>query len=209
MQLFEFKFYKSYLETFEMLSNEDSWKLIKRMSNFYFNWSDEKSDSLIVEALFSQIKYTMKKSIDWKKTWWNRMVPSTDPSTAPSTDPSTDPSTKDKEKEKDKDKEKEKDNSISTKIQKIDKKENIHFAFLLTLLNQDFLEKLKDKFFLDNEEIEINLQKFKLYWTEKSYNWIKEKWQKEKTFDIQKRFYKWLENNKNYNTKKNIWITVI
>jgi len=37
MDFKEFKFYKSYLETFENLPNEDAGKLIKRMSNFYFN----------------------------------------------------------------------------------------------------------------------------------------------------------------------------
>ena len=92
MDFKEFKFYKSYLETFENLPNEDAGKLIKRMSNFYFNWKDKKSDSMLVEAIFPQIKYTMEKSLKWKQTWGIR-------SRVPSRVPSTTPSTNDKDKD--------------------------------------------------------------------------------------------------------------
>lgn len=42
------------------------------------------------------------------------------------------------------------------------------------------------------------------YWTEKSENGKKERWEKEKTFDISKRFHRWLKNeNKNLSYKPN------
>jgi len=56
LEFFEFKFYKSYTETFDNLTDEQSGKLLKRMYKFYFRWEDEKSD-LLTEALFSQIKF--------------------------------------------------------------------------------------------------------------------------------------------------------
>jgi len=94
MELFEFKFYKSYTDTFDNLTDEEAWKLLKRMYKFYFNNVDKKSDSRIVEMIFPQIKYTLEKSLKWKQTWWHR-------NTTPSTVPSTTPSTKDKDKDKD------------------------------------------------------------------------------------------------------------
>ena len=98
MELFEFKFYKSYTDTFDNLTDEEAWKLLKRMYKFYFNNVDKKSDSRIVEMIFPQIKYTLEKSLKWKQTWWNRH---TTPSTVPSRVPNTTPSTKDKDKDKD------------------------------------------------------------------------------------------------------------
>ena len=105
MELFEFKFYKSYIDIFDKLSDEDSWKLIKRMTSFYFRWEDIATDSVIVEVVFSQIKYTMEKSIQWKATG---AIRTTVPDRVPSTVPDTTRTTKDKDKEQDKEQDKDK-----------------------------------------------------------------------------------------------------
>ena len=75
--------------------------------------------------------------------------------------------------------------------------------FKQLLENLDFIEKLKIKYNIENEDIEKSAEKFLIYRTEKNPNWKKEKWQMQKTFDIQKRFYTWLWNNNNWNKKNN------
>lgn len=111
MELFEFKFYKSYIDIFDKLTDEDSGKLIKRMTSFYFRWEDIETDSVIVEIVFSQIKYTMEKSIQWKVTGAIRnRVPDTTRTTVPNRVPDTTRTTKDKDKDKDKEQDNVKDN---------------------------------------------------------------------------------------------------
>ena len=60
------------------------------------------------------------------------------------------------------------------------------------------LDTYKKDFSLSNEQIQENLKLFFWYWTEKSPNGKKERWEKETTFDINLRFYKWLHNQKNW-----------
>jgi hypothetical protein len=50
-----------------------------------------------------------------------------------------------------------------------------------------------------------------LYWSEKSINWKKEKREMEKTFEVNRRFSKRLDNNKKWNkeTTKSYNITTI
>lgn len=74
----------------------------------------------------------------------------------------------------------------------------------------DFKELCKSidlNFFIDKYEMtELDFKEeanyFYMYWTEKSVNWKKERWEKEKTFDIVRRFDNWLRNNKKWNTRK-------
>lgn len=82
------------------------------------------------------------------------------------------------------------------------------------LLNIDFINSLKIKYNLTDQDIKKELEFFYLYWSEKNKSWKKEKWELEKTFEIRKRFYKWLDNskkrnNKNNFNKKSVWITSI
>jgi len=44
----------------------------------------------------------------------------------------------------------------------------------------------------DKDYIIKQLKEFYYYWSEKKPNWKKEKWQMEKTFDVSRRFHKWL-----------------
>ncbi len=69
------------------------------------------------------------------------------------------------------------------------------------LENKEFLEKVKIKFDLHGESLKNSAENFLIYWTEKNENWKKEKWEKQKTFDIQKRFFMWLSNEKKWKNK--------
>lgn len=71
------------------------------------------------------------------------------------------------------------------------------------LKDEEFLEKIKTKFEIENESLKSSAENFLIYWTEKNQNWRKEKWQMQKTFDIQKRFFMWLSNEKKWNFSKN------
>ena len=64
--------------------------------------------------------------------------------------------------------------------------------------NEDFINKLKVKYGITSEELKTETELFILYWTEKSPNWNKEKWEMEKTYEIQRRFYTWLAKNKKW-----------
>jgi hypothetical protein len=54
------------------------------------------------------------------------------------------------------------------------------------------------------------LKEFILYWTAKNPKGIKEKWQMEKVFDINKRFLSFIKNDKKWNKtlidKSNLWV---
>lgn len=182
MELFEFKFYKSYCESFDKIPDEDAGKLIKRMYNFYFNWKDKKSDSILVEAIFSQIKYTMEKSIQGKATWGKR-------NTTPNRVPSTPPSTKDKDKVKDKVKDntqQEFDTFILENIKTVQSAYLLKAFYNLWYKNSKdetvetyrkwFTEKILDKYkFADAKELERVIDNFETYWLWEKRTW-KENW---------------------------------
>lgn len=72
------------------------------------------------------------------------------------------------------------------------------------LWNEEFLEKIKTKFEIENESLKNSAENFLIYWTEKNENWRKERWQMQKTFDIQKRFFMWLSNEKKWRNNKSL-----
>ena len=81
------------------------------------------------------------------------------------------------------------------------------------LKNEEFLKWIMEKFDLENQDLKNASQDFFLYWTEKNPNWKKEKWEMQKTFDVQRRFYSWLWNQKRWGNKlksnSKIWVTTI
>ena len=54
----------------------------------------------------------------------------------------------------------------------------------------------------DNLYIREQLRDFYLHWSEKKPNWKKERWEMEKTFDVNRRFHKWLSNASKWNPQK-------
>ena len=195
MDLHEFKFYKSYMDTFENMPDEEAWKLVKRMCDFYFKWKDKKSESVLVEAIFPQIKYTMEKSLIWKKTWgkWKD-----DPKGVPTRVPMGDPTTKDKDKDKDK---------VNNKLVTVVSSANWEFASLKDLMiekinKQEFINK-----WIPEQVLTQEMNKFYNYWVQINPNWKKEHWQKQKTFDVKRRFITWIWNCNLQSNKKQVWIT--
>ena len=57
------------------------------------------------------------------------------------------------------------------------------------------IEYYKNEYNWTHEYIYEELKKFYLYWSEKKPWWKKERWQMEKTYDVWRRFHKWLSNN--------------
>lgn len=90
------------------------------------------------------------------------------------------------------------------------KEKNIVVATKVATLNLEFIikEKVNLKYFIDNynstqEHITKELKEFYYYRSEKKPNWKKERWQMQKTFDVNLRFHNRLKNNKNTNKYKN------
>jgi len=79
---------------------------------------------------------------------------------------------------------------------------------------QDFLNWLLSEYEITSLILTEELKLFANYWTEKNEWWTKERWQKEKTFEIRRRFYRWLKNNnkwwkKSDNFTKDNWIVLV
>lgn len=98
----------------------------------------------------------------------------------------------------------------------INKKENITLKELADeFFTTDFLRELLEKYKISAEELKSEITIFAWYWTEKSKNWKKERWQMEKSFDIRLRLYRWLNNNNkwskdsSWNFEKNNWIILV
>ena len=84
---------------------------------------------------------------------------------------------------------------------------NIVVATKVATLEQVIKENINLKYFIDNynsnqEHIAKEIKEFYLYRSEKKINWKKEKWQMEKTFDVNRRFHKWLWNSSKWERPK-------
>lgn len=62
---------------------------------------------------------------------------------------------------------------------------------------------------IDELVIKKEMMDFYLYWSEKKPNWKKELWQMQKTFDVNRRFHKWLENKNKWESKEKTKISNI
>ena len=70
---------------------------------------------------------------------------------------------------------------------------------LIQLLNKSICSKeILKKYSINPWELLEEYEEFCSYWTEKSPNWKKERWEMEKTFDPSRRFHRWLRNNKKW-----------
>ena len=66
---------------------------------------------------------------------------------------------------------------------------------LETLNKESFINEYNSS----EDVIKKEMMKFYLYWSEKKPNWKKELWEMQKTFDVSRRFHKWLDNNSKWN----------
>lgn len=78
-------------------------------------------------------------------------------------------------------------------------------------ITESFIGMLKVKYSLSDEQIKDIANNFILYRTEKNPNGKKERWEMQKTFDIKRRFYTWLNNDKRYNKRPQdtTWVVII
>jgi len=59
----------------------------------------------------------------------------------------------------------------------------------------EFITDIYNKYKIPKQDFQEECESFVLYWKEKSINWKKERWEKEKTFDPKLRFRTWMKNN--------------
>lgn len=102
-----------------------------------------------------------------------------------------------------------KDNKVNNNIEKT------KVFTLKTYIERDIdIDSFIEDYDSSLDYIKKNLRDFYLHWSEKKINWKKEKWEMEKTFDVNRRFHKWLSNsakwwNNTLNSKDVWWIRVI
>ena len=65
----------------------------------------------------------------------------------------------------------------------------------------EFMTEVYSKYDLKKEEFQEECNTFLEYRKEKSINWKKERWEKEKTFDPKLRFRNWMRNNKKFSNR--------
>jgi len=74
---------------------------------------------------------------------------------------------------------------------------------LQTIVNTSISSKdILEKYQITPRQLLEEYNSFISYWKEKSPNGRKERWQKEKTFDPNLRFHRWLRNHKKWNHEK-------
>jgi len=76
-----------------------------------------------------------------------------------------------------------------------------------TLKDNSALDDFKGKF--DEQLLKSEVQRFILYWTEKSPNGKKQKWEMQKTFDVKRRLVTWFDNKQKWNKEKKQVKTII
>jgi len=67
--------------------------------------------------------------------------------------------------------------------------------------NLEFITEVYKKYNMTKVDFQEECESFVDYWKEKSPNWKKERWQKEKTFDPKLRFRTWMRNSKKWSNK--------
>ena len=84
---------------------------------------------------------------------------------------------------------------VATKVATLEEyiKENFDLEFITDIYNKHWMSK---------NEFQDECESFVDYWKEKSPNWKKERWQKEKTFDPKLRFRTWIKRSSKWNKQK-------
>ena len=74
-------------------------------------------------------------------------------------------------------------------------------SHIKTEFNLDFITEVYSKYWMTKEDFQEECNSFVEYRKEKSINWKKERWEKEKTFDPKLRFRNWMKNNKKFSNR--------
>ena len=102
------------------------------------------------------------------------------------------------------------DETSSSKSKKKSKKINIDKNEVIKEKTKKFLEmskvinreKILEEYEISNEEFDSIWKNFVSYWTESNKSMTKIKWELETTFDISRRFYRFLNNNEKWSWRK-------
>lgn len=105
-----------------------------------------------------------------------------------------------------------KNNNISNDIllqkKEIFEKENLFDLLKNIFTDVEFIENLKNKFWVENEDLKRSSENFLIYWTEKNPNGRKERREMQKIFDVKRRFYTRISNDSKFWKNKQIKKTV-
>ena len=97
--------------------------------------------------------------------------------------------------------------TTTNKVNKDNKEKNIVVATKVATLKEYMISNINKEYFINNyntneETITKEMREFYLYRSEKKPNWKKELWQMQKTFDVSRRFHKWLWNSNKWNKQE-------
>jgi hypothetical protein len=92
------------------------------------------------------------------------------------------------------------ENSIAPKVTTLE-------IYIKKDFSLEFITDIYNKYNLSKDDFQEECEMFVEHWKEKSPNWKKERWEKEKTFDPKLRFRKWMKNKKDWSktTVVNLW----
>jgi len=187
-----------YIELFESMDNQETWKLViwlMKKDDANLKWLTLIYYNMIIVDIYN-IENQVKKGKEWGKKWWR---PKNDnPGVIIKKTP---PLWNDKPKiSKDKiSKDKVNKDNISKEINIVTKVTTLQ-NIIKSSFDLGFLNEIYNKYWITKNDFQEECECFVNYWTETSINWKKEKWQKEKTFDPKLRFRTWMKNNKKWNT---------
>ena len=94
-----------------------------------------------------------------------------------------------------------KDNIVKDSIQSVAPKVATLETYIKTEFSLDFITEVYNKYWMTKEDFQEECEHFLNYWKEKSINWKKERWEKEKTFDPKLRFRTWMKNSKKWSNR--------
>jgi len=187
-----------YIELFESMDNQETWKLIiwlMKKDNSNLQWLTLIYYNMIIVDIYN-IENQVKKWKEWGKKWWRPkkdnpgdIIKKTPPLWNEKPNISKDKISKDNIS---------KDNIskeliIATEVTTLQN-------YIKTSFDLEFIEWIYNKYWITKIDFQEECESFINYWTEKNINWKKERWEKQKTFDPKLRFRTWMKNNKKWNT---------
>jgi len=188
--------YSDWRDTFDQLPDEDAGKLIKHIFA-YVNDENPESDSVLIKAVFAQIKNTLKRDLEkWDKQLEQRRKAGKKSAEIRAT------------------KSNERSTSVKTRRRNSTDSVSVSVSDSVNVSVNDNVNKLKDidsrkadfkkslHPFLDQYDKDL-LNAFYSYWTEHGEKDRKMRFEKQKSFGISRRLATWKKNESNFNNKKN------
>jgi hypothetical protein len=188
--------YSDWKETFDVLPDDKAGQLIKHIFA-YVNDEDPKTDDVLINAVFANIKNSLKRDLKkWKKQHQQRIDAG-----KRSAEIRKQNSTKVNERSTT-----DNDSSISS-TDSVSVSVTVNDTVNVTDNKKKSIEERKNDFwqnlsssFIDQYEVNL-LKDFFDYWTEASPGARKMRFEKEKAFDVSRRLKTWLKNESKFGNK--------